>query len=77
MTCDTLKCGGWDKSPKGFLDEPIRELVTDINKAYDMVTTSSCSGRVSLFQEKQICQSFNSLEANSESKVSPPKEPLT
>ena len=38
-----------DKSPKGSLDEPVAELVHDINQHPDYVTTSSCSGRVSLF----------------------------
>ena len=38
-----------DKSPKGSLDEPTAPLVHDINRHPDYVTTSSCSGRVSLF----------------------------
>ena len=38
-----------DRSPKGSLDEPIRCLVNDINRHADYVTTSSCSGRISLF----------------------------
>lgn len=40
-------CG--DKSPKGFLDEPIADLVNYINSLRDYVTTSSCSGRIVLF----------------------------
>lgn len=40
-----------DKSPKGSVDERIRELIDEIN-AYDgFVTTSSCAGRISVFQE--------------------------
>ena len=38
-----------DRSPKGSLDEPIRCLIRDINHHEDYVTTSSCSGRISLF----------------------------
>jgi len=38
-----------DKSPKGSLDQPIAELVHAINVHADYVTTSSCSGRISLF----------------------------
>ena len=38
-----------DKSPKGGLDAPCAELVTWLNAQRDICTTSSCSGRVSLF----------------------------
>ena len=40
---------GSDKSPKGFIDKPIRDLVMRINASADYVTTSSCSGRISLY----------------------------
>ncbi|KAF7508472.1 hypothetical protein GJ744_009185 [Endocarpon pusillum] len=40
-----------DKSPKGSVDERVRELIDEIN-AYDgFVTTSSCAGRIAVFQE--------------------------
>jgi tRNA wybutosine-synthesizing protein 3 len=39
----------YDKSPKGSVDEPIRGLVDAINRSQDFATTSSCSGRISLF----------------------------
>lgn len=40
-----------DRSPKGSVDEGIRDLIEEIN-AYDgFVTTSSCAGRISIFQE--------------------------
>lgn len=40
-----------DKSPKGSVDEGIRDLIDEIN-AYDgLVTTSSCAGRISVFLE--------------------------
>ncbi|KAH9253606.1 hypothetical protein BASA81_008442 [Batrachochytrium salamandrivorans] len=38
-----------DKSPKGSVDLPIRDLVNLINLHRDYCTTSSCSGRISLF----------------------------
>ena len=38
-----------DKSPKGSVDEPIQGLVDLINAHNDYSTTSSCSGRISLF----------------------------
>ena len=40
-----------DRSPKGSLDEPIYDLINHINHSRWYVTTSSCSGRVSLFLE--------------------------
>lgn len=40
-----------DLSPKGSVDEPIRHLINLINHNSDLVTTSSCSGRVSVFLE--------------------------
>jgi tRNA wybutosine-synthesizing protein 3 len=40
-----------DASPKGTIDEPIIPLIKLINSHSDMVTTSSCSGRVSVFLE--------------------------
>ena len=43
--------GGKDRSKKGSLDAPIVELVGLINGHRDYVTTSSCSGRIALFQD--------------------------
>lgn len=40
-----------DLSPKGSIDEAIRPLITNINSLPGLVTTSSCSGRVSVFCE--------------------------
>jgi len=40
-----------DASPKGSVDEGIRELVDAINADPSYVTTSSCSGRVAVFVE--------------------------
>lgn len=40
-----------DLSPKGSVDEGIRDLIEDINALEGCVTTSSCAGRVSVFLE--------------------------
>ncbi|KAF4445713.1 hypothetical protein F53441_10587 [Fusarium austroafricanum] len=40
-----------DASPKGSVDEGIRELIDEINRHSGFVTTSSCAGRVSVFLE--------------------------
>ncbi|KAF7855263.1 uncharacterized protein EAF02_011522 [Botrytis sinoallii] len=40
-----------DLSPKGSVDEGIRELIDEINFLEGCVTTSSCAGRVSVFLE--------------------------
>ncbi|KAF2190491.1 hypothetical protein K469DRAFT_733231 [Zopfia rhizophila CBS 207.26] len=40
-----------DLSPKGSIDKPIRSLIDDINHLDGLVTTSSCSGRISVFLE--------------------------
>jgi tRNA wybutosine-synthesizing protein 3 len=43
-----------DLSPKGSIDAPIRELIGEINGFDGIVTTSSCSGRISIFLEGQV-----------------------
>ncbi|KAH9883659.1 methyltransferase TYW3-domain-containing protein [Xylariomycetidae sp. FL2044] len=40
-----------DASPKGSVDEGIRDLIAEINGLDGLVTTSSCAGRVSVFVE--------------------------
>ena len=40
-----------DLSPKGSIDEPIRSLIGNINNLNGLVTTSSCSGRISVYLE--------------------------
>lgn len=40
-----------DLSPKGSVDEGIRDLIRDINALPGLVTTSSCAGRISVFLE--------------------------
>lgn len=46
-----LHRGTKDKSPKGFVDSDIVELVQEINDHPNYVTTSSCSGRAVIFEE--------------------------
>lgn len=50
-----------DLSPKGSVDEGIRNLIDEINVIDGLVTTSSCAGRVSVFLEGR-----KSLEAGQE-----------
>ena len=40
-----------DKSFKGSIDHPVREMVEQLNKSEDFLTTSSCSGRIMLINE--------------------------
>ena len=40
-----------DLSPKGSVDEGIRDLINEINSINGVVTTSSCAGRISVFLE--------------------------
>lgn len=40
-----------DLSPKGSVDEGIRDLIESINALPGLVTTSSCAGRISVFLE--------------------------
>ncbi|KAG0051311.1 hypothetical protein BGZ83_003871 [Gryganskiella cystojenkinii] len=47
-----------DKSPKGYVDEPLLPLIILINNHPDYVTTSSCSGR--------ICTYLEGMEENEE-----------
>lgn len=42
-----------DLSPKGSVDAEIRDLVDEVNSYAGLVTTSSCSGRISVFLEGQ------------------------
>lgn len=50
-----------DKSKKGHIDERLINLITLINKHPDYYTTSSCSGRISLFTDNA---SANKAEAD-------------
>ncbi|KAF2830104.1 hypothetical protein CC86DRAFT_345062 [Ophiobolus disseminans] len=50
-----------DLSPKGSVDEPIRRLIGEINALEGLVTTSSCSGRISVFLEGHKVGSHDQL----------------
>lgn len=61
-----------DLSPKGSVDEPIRDLIDRINKLEGLVTTSSCSGRISVFLEGRKSGSGDvPTEENGESRAGP------
>lgn len=46
-----------DSSPKGSIDGPIQDLIKDINSKLNLVTTSSCSGRIAVYLEGERCKS--------------------
>jgi tRNA wybutosine-synthesizing protein 3 len=46
-----------DSSPKGSIDGPIQGLIKEINAKPNLVTTSSCSGRISVYLEGERCKS--------------------
>jgi tRNA wybutosine-synthesizing protein 3 len=62
-----------DLSPKGSVDEPIRSLINEMNQSPGMVTTSSCSGRISVFLEgrKRDAQ-YTAIENNNRASPSGP-----
>lgn len=53
-----------DLSPKGSVDEGIRDLVTDINNLEGFVTTSSCAGRAVVYLEGPPKQQINAETTN-------------
>uniref|UniRef100_A0A1J3EYD8 tRNA wybutosine-synthesizing protein 2/3/4 n=2 Tax=Noccaea caerulescens TaxID=107243 RepID=A0A1J3EYD8_NOCCA len=50
-TLASIRSSVTDKSPKGFLDEPIIPLLETINHHSSYFTTSSCSGRISILSQ--------------------------
>jgi tRNA G37 N-methylase Trm5/tRNA(Phe) wybutosine-synthesizing methylase Tyw3 len=50
---------GVDYSPKGSIDFPVRDIVHLINLHKDYVTTSSCSGRISVYECAGDTNSYN------------------
>lgn len=61
-----------DLSPKGSIDVPIRDLISEINALDGLVTTSSCSGRISVFLEGRKASSDDApAEENGESRAGP------
>lgn len=59
-----------DLSPKGSVDGPIRVLIGEINSLQGLVTTSSCSGRISVFLEGRRTD-VNSSEPREDSIAGP------
>ncbi|KAI8351228.1 methyltransferase TYW3-domain-containing protein [Choanephora cucurbitarum] len=53
-----------DKSPKGFIDAPILDLMHVINQHPEYYTTSSCSGRVAVY-----CEGLEEKEGQSDSET--------
>jgi tRNA wybutosine-synthesizing protein 3 len=62
-----------DLSPKGSVDAPIRDLIDEINRLEGLVTTSSCSGRISVFLEgrKNGMQAVEAVTESEESRAGP------
>ncbi|KAJ0250215.1 tRNA wybutosine-synthesizing protein 2/3/4 [Hirschfeldia incana] len=50
-TLASIRSSVTDKSPKGYLDEPILPLLETINHHPSYFTTSSCSGRISILSQ--------------------------
>jgi tRNA wybutosine-synthesizing protein 3 len=50
-----------DLSPKGCVDDGIRDLIQRINSLDGVVTTSSCAGRVSVFLEGRRSKTASSV----------------
>ena len=55
-----------DLSPKGSIDEGIRELIKTVNGMDGIVTTSSCAGRISIFLEGAKSDENRDVEEGSE-----------
>jgi tRNA(Phe) wybutosine-synthesizing methylase Tyw3 len=53
-----------DLSPKGSVDEGIRDLIDQINALEGCVTTSSCAGRISVFLEGRKSASPRGLDGD-------------
>ncbi|KAL2830227.1 tRNA wybutosine-synthesizing protein [Aspergillus cavernicola] len=60
-----------DLSPKGSVDEGIRDLIQDINALPGLVTTSSCAGRISVFLEGRRSHSQQETNAREQRKFAP------
>ncbi|KAL4917769.1 methyltransferase TYW3-domain-containing protein [Aspergillus aurantiobrunneus] len=62
-----------DLSPKGSVDEGIRDLIQDLNTMPGLVTTSSCAGRISVFLEGRRASNASGeiSKANEERKFVP------
>ncbi|KAH0933529.1 hypothetical protein HID58_010646 [Brassica napus] len=58
-TLASIRSSVTDKSPKGFLDEPILPLLETINHHPSYFTTSSCSGRISILSQPKPLSTTN------------------
>lgn len=58
-----------DASPKGSVDEAIRDLIDLINDTAGFVTTSSCSGRIAVYLEGPPRTPVDGLNASDSSKA--------
>lgn len=59
-----------DLSPKGSVDAPIRALIGDLNNIDGLVTTSSCSGRISVYLEGRKA-TLDGAEVEEDSRAGP------
>ena len=53
----TINNGIRDLSPKGFVDTPVIDILELINSHNDYISTSSCSGRIAIYQavKDKVC----------------------
>lgn len=58
-----------DASPKGTIDDLCIPLITLINSHKDMVTTSSCSGRLSVFLEGNKLKTNEEITSSKENEI--------
>ena len=56
--------GNYDKSPKGSIDGPVYNLVDFLNSLEEFYTTSSCSGRISVYEHGISRKGINWLLVN-------------
>ena len=55
-----------DQSPKGSVDDGIKDLIARINRIEGIVTTSSCAGRISVFLEGEKVKGLKQRGGHSE-----------
>ncbi|MCJ1355808.1 MAG: hypothetical protein MMC33_005800 [Icmadophila ericetorum] len=64
-----------DLSPKGSVDEGIRDLINIINGMEGLVTTSSCAGRITVFLEGTKAEGNGAEHADDELQITQPSVP--
>lgn len=50
-----------DLSRKGTIDAPVADLVECLNEADQYYTTSSCSGRILVYTDREVTSHWNDL----------------